>query len=139
MTKPFIIINGDTLFRVDAIAELIQSDQNAALTKDVSSHDKEAIKVVYTDNKITAFVKGNDSKDEAFGLYKIVDVDAVRTALTSHIERSLVTKYYESALSQAISHGASFVSIASDGIEIDTPEDLQTAGEWLRENRTVTV
>lgn len=138
MDRPFLLINGDTLFRAEIVQRLLQADAQTPITLTVSrkaSYDDDDMKVILENGRLRQVGKKLDKSQvngESIGMTRFDCHGA--TLFTTELERSMrlqegLQRWYLSAIN-AVAQKHTVGACLVDGMnwcEIDTMEDIEHA------------
>lgn len=141
-TEGFTLINSDTLFPAECLADLKRAEGSALLVDIDDDLDDEEMQVAFGPEHIEAIGKALDGGEtgvylengdgEYIGVSKFTAADAER--LFDHIERFIeegaVEEWYEAAFDELFDEREiEYVQVEEPWLEIDTREDLELARE----------
>lgn len=142
MEAPFVLINGDTLFRAEVLQRLLQADPQTPITLTVSrktSYDDDDMKVILKNGRIRQVGKKLDGarvNGESIGMTRFNNRGA--ELFTAELERSMrfhegLRRWYLSAI-DVIAQKHAVGACLIDGIswcEVDTVKDVEYANQLL--------
>ena len=139
--KPFILLDGDVVFDISVIEELVERGPDCLAVRSVGELGLEEVKVT-ADNQdrilaIGKHVPVRSAMGESVGieLFSATSSRRLFAALHQRVrEHGLVNEYYEAAFQQILDEGATLYGVDIGSMyaaEIDTIDDLVAANERL--------
>ncbi|MBT8233857.1 MAG: phosphocholine cytidylyltransferase family protein [Bacteroidia bacterium] len=139
----FIFLHADTIFDEKILDDLLESESLVSLPVDYKSCVEEEMKVTTADGVLVEISKQiplNEAEGEFIGLAKIKSeiIARLKEVVVEELkDKKNLNDYFEAAIQNMVNQGVEVACVPTNGlpwIEIDFPEDYETAKELFSSN-----